>query len=162
MWQSETFKAIARTEESRKLREEQIQTMTVDMFKNLSETFPVVFGKMASLGSFYEQVMQPASKLAIKLRASCSTYGFCFPGAAFEKFEPVTTTMLKDHCMIDVKTRMTLKPNTGVVADKNGVFGKCIIMLEPGLYRVNKGKEHSILRQDAILIELDHPITKRK
>ena len=162
MWRSETVKAIARTEESRKLREEQIQAMTVNMFKYLSETFPVVFGNLANMGSFYEQVMQPASKLATKLRASCSTYGFYFAGAAFEKFEPLTTTMLKDHCMIDVKTRMTLKPNTGVVADKNGVFGKCIIMLEPALYRVNKGKEHSILRQGVFLIELDHPITKRK
>ena len=62
--------------------------------------------------------------------------------------------------MIDIKTRMTLKPNTGVVADKNGVFGKCVIMLEPVLYRVNEGKKDSTLRQGAFLVELDHPITK--
>ena len=57
---------------------------------------------------------------------------------------------------------MTLKPNTVVVADQNGVFGKFIIMLEPTLYRVNMGKKDSILRQDVFLVELDHPITKRR
>ena len=57
---------------------------------------------------------------------------------------------------------MTLKPTTGVVADKNGVFGKCIIMLEPQLYRINKGKEDSTLRQGVYLVQLDHPIAKRK
>ena len=120
--------------------------MTVNMFKYLSETFPVVFGNPGSMERFHEQVMQPASKLATKLRGSCSTYRFYIPEAPFQKFQPFTTDMLKDNCMIDVKTRMTLKPNTGVVSDKNGVFGKCVIMLEPILYRVNKGKKDSTLR----------------
>ena len=160
-WRSETLKAIARTEESRKLQEQEIQAMTVNMFKYLSETFPVVFGNPESMQRFHEQVMQPALKLATTLRGSCSTYRFSIAQAPFQKFEPLTTNMLKDNCMIDVKTRIHLKPNTGVVADKNDVFGRCIIMLEPVLYRVNKGKEDSTLRQGAFLVELDHPIAKR-
>ena len=161
-WRSETLKAITRTEESQKLQEKQIQAMTMDMFASLSETFPVVFGDMESMNRFHEQVMQPASKLAITLQGSCSIYCFHITKAPFSKFKPLTTNRIKNNCMIDVKTRMTIKPNTGVVADESGVFGKFIMMLEPGLYRVNKGKEDSTLRQPVYLVELDHPITKRK
>ncbi len=161
-WRSETLKAIARTEESQKLQEKQIEAMTMDMFRSLSQTFPVVFGNWDSMKRFHEQVMEPASKLAVMLRGSCSAYWFHITEAPFLNFKPLTTNQIKANCMIDVKTRMTLKPNTGVVADKNGVFGKCIIMLEPTLYRVNKGKEDSELRQGVFLVELDHPITKRK
>ena len=161
-WRSETLKAITRTEESQKLQEEQIQAMTMDMFESLSETFPVVFGDLERMKRFQDQVMQPASKLAITLRGSCSTYCFHITGTPFPRFKPLTTNRIRDECMIDVKTRMTLKPNTGVVADESGVFGKFIMMLEPGLYRVNKGKEDSTLRRGVFLVELDHPITKRK
>ena len=161
-WRSETLKAITRTEESQKLQEQQIQAMTMDMFESLSETFPVVFGNLESMNTFYEQVMQPALKLAITLQGACSTYCFDIAESPFTKFKPLTTDQIKDHCMIDIKTRMTLKPNAGVVADENGVFGRCIMMLEPGLYRINKGKEDSTLRQRVYLVELDHPIRKRK
>ncbi len=136
--------------------------MTMDMFESLSKTFPVVFGNWESMKRFHELVMQPASKLAITLQGSCSTYWFRLAEAPFQEFRPLTTDLIKDYRMIDIKTRMTLKPNTGVVADKNDVFGKCIIMLEPILYRANKGREDSTLRQGVFLVELDHPITKSK
>ena len=144
------------------MQEKQIQAITMDMFESLSETLPVVFGNLESMDRFHEQIMQPASKLATTLRASCSTYRFQIAEAPFPNFKPVTTNFIKTNSMIDVKTRMTLKPNTSVVADENGVFGKCIMMLEPTLYRVSKDKRNSKLRQGAYLVELDHPITKRK
>ncbi|KAK0514032.1 hypothetical protein JMJ35_003754 [Cladonia borealis] len=161
-WRSETFKAIARTEESQQLREKQIQAMTMSMSESFSETFPVVFGNSERMERFHIQVMEPASKLATTLRESCSTYWFHITETPFLEFKPLTANQIKSNCMVDIKTRMTLKPNTGVVADKNGVCGKCIIMLEPVLYRVNEGKKDSTLRKGAFLVELDHPITKRK
>ena len=134
----------------------------MDMFESLSETLPIVFGNPESMKRFHKQIMQPASKLATTLQASCSNYCFQIAEAPFPKFDPLTTNHIQSNGMIDVKTRMTLKPNTGVVADDNGVIGKFIMMLEPGLYRVNKGKEDSTLRQGVFLVELHHPITKRK
>ena len=136
--------------------------MTMDMFESLSGTLPIVFGNPESMKRFHEQIMQPASKLATTLRASCSTYWFQIAETPFPKFNPLTTNLIRTNRMIDLKTRMTLKPNAGLVADENGVFGKLIMMLEPGLYRVNKGKEDSTLRPCVYLVELDHPITKRK
>ena len=136
--------------------------MTKDLFKSLSVIFPVVFGDLESMKRFHVQVMQPASKFAITLQGSCSNYWFGITEYLLQDFRPLTTDMIKDYRMIDFKTRMPLKPNTGVVADKNGVFGKCIIQLEPQLYRINTGKEPYVLRQGVYLVELDHPITKCK
>lgn len=135
--------------------------MTMDMFESLSETLPVVFGNPESMKRFHEQIMQPASKLATILQASCSTYCFQIAEVPFPNFKPLTTDHIKGNGMIDIRTRMTLKPNAVVVADDNGVFAKCIMMLEPELYRVNKDKMDSKLRQGMYLVELDHPITKR-
>ena len=106
--------------------------------------------------------MQPASKLATTLQASCSDYWFQIDEAPFAKSEPLKLNHIHSNVMIDVKTRVSLKPNTGVVADDNGVLGKCIMMLEPELYRINKEKGDSILRQGVYLVKLDHSITKRK
>ena len=136
--------------------------MTIDMFESLSETFPIVFGNWEGMDRFYVQVMEPAAKLATTLRGSCSTYLFHISEIPFPKFKPLTIDLIKNNRVIDAKTTMTLKPNSGMVADKYGVFGKCIIMLEPVLYRVNKGKEDSTLRQALYLVQLDHPLAKGK
>lgn len=134
--------------------------MTLDMFESLSETFPIVFGNSEAMNRFRVQVMEPASKLATTLRGSCSTYLFQIAKSPFPKFNSLTMNLIRNNCMIDAKTRMTLKPNTGMVADKHGVLGKCIIMLEPELYRVNEDKEDSKLRRGTYLVGLDHPIAK--
>ena len=112
--------------------------------------------------TFHEQVMEPASKLATKIRTSSSVYTFQLNKIPFPNWKPLTSILAKNNSIIDVKTGKTLKPNTHVILDKDGVTGRYIIMLEPTLYRVNTGQEDLMLRQGVYLAEFDHPITKHK
>ncbi len=73
--------------------------------------------------------------------------------------KPVTTDLLKVFRIIDSKSERELKPNSAVIADENGIIGKFILCLEPGLYRQIKGKK-TTLHQEMFLVELNHPLPK--
>lgn len=104
--------------------------------------------------------MVPAAKLAATIRMSTSDYVFSIPRAPLTKFMPATTDMLKTHKMIDYKSGRQLKPDSAVVADEDGMIGDLILSLEPGLYRVIKGKK-TTLHQELFFVVLHHPLGKR-
>lgn len=63
--------------------------------------------------------------------------------------------------MIDIKTEKWLKPDSAVVADRQGIIGDFIVGLEPGLYRIKRDKQEAVLRQPTYLVDLRHPVGKR-
>ena len=42
-WRSETFKALGKTDERKKMRNEQIHGMKDNLFRDLSKTLPILF-----------------------------------------------------------------------------------------------------------------------
>lgn len=91
---------------------------------------------------------------------STSDYVFPIPKSRGTKVKPAIKDFLEVHKMVDSKSGRQLKPDSAVVADKDGSIGKIIICLEPGLHRVVKGKE-TTLRPAMYLVELNHPLGKR-
>ena len=94
------------------------------------------------------------------MRISTSDYAVHIPKLLVTKFKPATMDMLKMTKMLDSKSGKHLKPDSAVVADKDGVIGKFILGLEAELCCVAKGKE-TMLYQGTILVELFHPLGKR-
>lgn len=119
-----------------------------------------MFSGRETHATFYDQVLFPAVKLANTIRMSTSDYVFSIPRSPLTKFMPATKDMLKTHKMIDYKSGRQLKPDSPVVADQDGTIGNFILSLEPGLYRVVKGKK-TTLHQELFLVELHHPLGKR-
>lgn len=159
-WRSETLKGIAATSKCKQMREEQVQIITTQMFETLSQIFPIMFGNSESRLRFYGQVMGPAAKFATQLRVSSSMYKLALGNDPFSNWLPLTPKFLKLYALVDIKTRGTLKPNSTVSTDREGVFGKIVILLEPGLYRHLNGGEEIELRQQAFLVDLHHPLKK--
>ena len=104
--------------------------------------------------------MRPAAKLAAEIQTSASNYNFSIPESPLTNFKPVMADYLNSVKMVDIKSGRHLKPDSAVLGDKDGILGKIIICLEPGLYRAIKGKE-TTLRQALYLVELNHPLGKR-
>ena len=121
---------------------------------------PVLFSGPESHATFYDQVLFPAVKLANSMKMSTSEYVVTIPQLLVTRFKPVTIDMLEKSKMLDSKSGKHLKPDSAVVADKDGAIGNFIIGLEPELCRVAKGKE-TMLYPGTILVELFHPLEKR-
>ena len=134
--------------------------LSSNLFTRLSRDLPVLFSGSQTRATFYDQVLLPAVKLANAIRMSTSDYVVWIPESLITSFKPVTIDKLKSCKIIDFKSGKQLKPDSAVVADKDGIIGKIIICLEPCLYRVTKGKK-TTLHQEKILVELCHPLGKR-
>ena len=138
----------------------QAQDLNSRLFKELSEALPILFSGMQTHATFYEQVLFPAVKLANTVRMSTSDYVLSNPKLPVTTHEPIITDLLKVHKVLDFESGRHLKPDSAVVADKDGVIGDFVLCLEPGLSRVIKGKE-TTLRQAIFLVKLNHPLGKR-
>lgn len=142
----------------------QLSSILETIFQDLSETFPVVFGRPEGKKQFYKQVLLPAAKLANAIHTSSTNYVFDMPCDPYRKWSPLSVPLLQNpkHTFIDVNTRKTLKPQNQVVADKHGILGNVILPLHPGLYRQNLGKDETLLRRGSYLVELHRPLGKRQ
>lgn len=134
--------------------------MNEQLFKELGWIFPKLFARRNSMTRFYQQVLQPAAKVAMTIRTSASTYTYSMAGNPFHTWVPLGVRHMTTHRMLDVKNGSYLKPNAAVVADKDGIIGKFIIPLEPGLYRIKEGKDKTTLLPVMYLVELNHPVAK--
>ena len=161
-WRSETLKALTATPEREELHTKQVRRMAKYMFESLSQTFPKLFGNPGCCERFYHQVMISAAKLGSKIQTSSSIYKLQMAENPAARFGKLKTEFIKQYSLLDNWTRITLKSTSAVVADEEGVFGQIVIPLEPGLYRVNQGKEDTTLRKEVYLVELDEPLVKRK
>lgn len=121
----------------------------------------MVFSGRERTRTFYVQVMLPAVKLAAKIQTSASDYELgVLPVSHLTTFEPLITDHLKLYKMFDIKSGKHLKPDCAVVADTDGVIGRIVMLLEPGLDRRIDGKKKMLL-QPMFLVELNHPLEKR-
>ncbi|KAL2047888.1 hypothetical protein ABVK25_011219 [Lepraria finkii] len=71
-WRSETIKALGKTDECKKMRNEQIQGMKDTLFRDVS----ILFTRRETSIRFYLQVLVPAAKLATTIQTSASKYAF--------------------------------------------------------------------------------------
>lgn len=136
-----------------------------EIFRALEQIFPIVRGQGDSLMRLFQKVVTPAIKLAMDMQVSCARYRF-YPDM-LEEMEldlgKVRIGVLKQTGMIDVKTRKTLRLDSPVVADEQGYIGRVLFVVEPELVRRNNGPEkNTYLRQSTYLLQLDHPLEKRK
>lgn len=77
-------------------------------------------------------------------------------------YEPVTVKFLNDIISVDVETRMTLKPDSPVVADCDGLIGIPLLLVEPFLKRQDKLERKEImLRKTTFLVKLFSPLAMR-
>ena len=129
------------------------------MFKELVKALPALFTGPQAHATFNEQVMMPTVNLA-NLMGMSSTYGFTITESPLTRFKSATQDLLKVHRMVDSGSGRPITPDSSVVVDKDGTFGKLILCLEPGLYRQRKGKE-TLLQQETFLVELHQPLPKR-
>ena len=121
---------------------------------------PVLFSGAQAEATFYDQVLLPTVKLANTIRMPTSDYVVSIQESLVTRYKPVTIDMLKMCKMVDSKSGKHLKPDSAVIADKDGVIGKTVIYLVPGLYRVTKG-QRTTLHHETLLVELCHPLGKR-
>ena len=94
------------------------------------------------------------------MKASTSDYGVWIPESPVTKFKPVTIDSLKKCKVVDSKNGKHLKPDSAVVADKDGAIANIIICLEPCLSRKTKDEE-IVLQQGTVLVKLFHPLGPR-
>ena len=135
--------------------------MNSQLFQELGMTFPILFAPSDSMIRFYQQVLKVAANVATKIRTSASTYTYSMANTPFRRWGSVGLRHMKTHKLLDMKDGSYLKPNAAVVADEQGIFGKFILPLEPGLYRTKKGGDETTLRPVTYLVELTHPVAKR-
>ena len=159
-WRSETLSAISKTEDCLEHGNKQAHDLNSRLFRELSKALPFVFFSKEAHVTFFEQVLVPAIQLASEIRKSSSEYAFSMPESPTTIFKPCTIDLLEVHKMVDSMSGKQVKPDSAVVANEDGVIGKCMICLEPSFSRVNDGKE-TTLRQDTFLVKLDQPMGKR-
>ena len=161
-WRSETLNALAASNVFRKSRDEGLQRLTTYLLGALSKTFPIVNRQRESMMKLYRQVILPAAELAVKIQVSVSIYEFQ-PSLARHPLMQFRVDMqhLLFNQFIDITTNKTLKPNSGVIADKDGWIGEAWMYLEPGLVRLDPGKKDTELRKPIYLVGLYEPVDKR-
>ena len=112
----------------------------------------------------HEEVVLPAVKLSLAIKHSSTQYEFSPRVTSFPSFtnEPVVLEHLSCLTTIDVSSRKTLKPHSPVIVLEDGNIGRTILLLEPGLCRINREAEgNKSLRHPVCLIELAKPMKKQ-
>lgn len=135
--------------------------MTGRLFKELSKTLPILFGRPQMQYSFCTQISQPAVNLASTIQESTTRYEWSWPKYMLRKMKPLDKAILKNHKMIDMKTGKCLKPDSLVVADQQWIMANPVLKIEPGLYRVDGNGQRNVLRQGTIIANPESPFEKR-
>ena len=160
-WRSETFQALAAIPEQSEFQQSQAQYINDQLFDELSQVFPNLFHQQSKI-SFLQKVTVPAANLAIAIRGSTTKYAFDLPRDLSMQLRPALEEDVKKFRLVESKTFKHLKPSSIVVANKGGQIGDSIIVFEPALSRVDRDGNQNILVPEMILVELFHPLGKRK
>lgn len=135
--------------------------MNNDLFHKLAQTFPKLFTRGTSMDNLFQQVTWPACNLAVTILGSLSTYT-CWewktPHTEFANAHHLDSKAFK---LVELTTGRYLKPDSAVVASKNGDIGEFILGLEPNLVRVNEKGERMLLQPMTLLVKLFEPIGKQ-
>ena len=161
MWRSETLQALAAITEQVYLKQRQASYINDRLFDELGEVFPFLFHQQKKT-TFFQKVTLPAANLAVAIRGSTTTYSFVPPEGPNEKLKAAQKQDLKEYRLVDIKTAKHLKPSSMVVADGDGGIGDAIMIFEPALFRIDRDGKETVLLPQMILVELSHPLGKRK
>ena len=139
-----------------------LKKMTDTIIQALATTFPILFSDRASKDRFHVEVIVPAGDLATKFQTSTTKYIVRLPRDPFAKLKPVTVTHLTDWVCIDRMTSKRVKSSNSLTLNIQGNVGEIILPLEPSLVRIAATGERTIIRKQACMIELYHPLAKRQ
>ena len=156
IWRAETFSALGATQEYKDLRETQSIRWTRRLFKDLSASFPNLFGPEEVMKRFHDQVTIPATALVSRLQGLASPYRLGMVEKNMLNCQRIAKNDLSKIIAIDLETGRTLKPGSAIISDREGVIGDLLLSLEPSLHRVNEGMSETDLRQETWLVRLDH------
>lgn len=161
-WRSETLKALSATSECINARGKKVKDINDLLYRDLGKIFPLLFSHQADRAiSFYDQIMVPAAKLAVKIQTCAIPYVFSIRKSPLCNFMPLILEHLTMFRLTEYRTGKLLKPDSAVVPDDRGVIGRFIMLLEPSLHRVNGKGDVTMLRLATFLVELNHPVGKR-
>ena len=133
------------------------------LIHDLSKIFPkLVRDQKKASRKVKEAVIIPAMDLAIQMQTAISRYRFHLPSWKVRKCPSISKQFLQKHRCLDVHTRGMLTTKNPALADRTGEIGKAILVIEPGLKRIDENGKILELRPTELLIRLDSDVQGSK
>ena len=155
MWRGETLSALAATQASTDLKDEQNWQVTANLFEILSTIFPNLHGKVGASWGLHKHVTLPAMAIVSKLQGLASTLTLDMASEDSLDNGRISMKELENVRAIDLKTGKRVKQGSAIVGDLNGAIGDFFLTLEPGLRLVREGGSAIELRKGTWLVRLD-------
>lgn len=155
--------SIAASSEFAKMHAEKCGGVATKVFYKIQVFFPIIKDNHKSLATFFEKVIGPSIVLAQAIQTSPTLYTFwpSMTSSTIGKRWLVPKNELGLMRIIDAKTGKTLKADSPIMENNNGLIGEQIALLTPALYRCTPGEKSMRLTQEVVLIELYHPLGRR-
>lgn len=163
-WKAETLTAIAASVEYKQDRAEATNKLRISLITAVASVLPGVVESEPSQKNLFEKVIEPAVDLAVKIQTSAAEYRFN-PRIAMKGQlgrRSVTSSDIPDFKIVDIKSGKHLRADSQVVPDNNGRIGDRLLILTPALVRCRPGSRSVRLSQEAILVELNSPLGRRR
>ncbi|KAL8945800.1 MAG: hypothetical protein Q9222_007711 [Ikaeria aurantiellina] len=163
-WRSDTLSALSTSGKLQRSRRNASHEIVQEVLDTVEPFFPSIRNTKGTVQRLLEKVVNPAVALATMIQTSSTKYKF-FPDITSRNLLS-TYTLNKDDLsiakLIDVSTRRTLKVDSPFQADEQGQIGTQIMLLAPGLYRINTSTAPLPLVKEIKLIELFKPLGRRR
>lgn len=143
-------------------RKMMLSKFTADLFHSLQDIFPWLGGEPESKKQLHRDISKHAAQLESSIHLSSTKYRFEYMADVLEyPYNPVTAKLLADIAWVDVETRKTLKPDSPVIPDCQGLIGTPLLLIEPFLIRQDhEERKNLMLRKSKILIKLYAPLAR--
>ena len=172
-WRSEALNAICATPEFALRQKEAARENTQEAVEFLRPLLPNL--KKDAMAVFHSEITETAIKFASTMRRSSAYYHFVFrlsPNSHVSQLSnrpslpspgkgvPLLPSDLVKVNVLDMESRMTLKPNMALNINKDGSIGRTILIIHPALYR-RTSTEEILLRKQVVLTELPKTFERR-
>ena len=172
-WRSEALNAICATPEFALRQKEAARENTQEAVEFLQPLLPNL--KKDAMAVFHSEITETAIKFASTMRRSSAYYHFVFrlgPNSHVSQLSnrpslpspgkgiPLLLSDLDKVNVLDMESRVTLKPNMALNKNKDGSIGRTIMIIHPALYR-RTATEEILLRKQLVLTELPKTFERR-
>ncbi|KAK3178858.1 hypothetical protein OEA41_000995 [Lepraria neglecta] len=169
----EALNAICATPEFALRQKEAARENTQEAVEFLQPLLPNL--KKDAMAVFHSEITETAIKFASTMRRSSAYYHFVFrlgPNSHVSQLSnrpslpspgkgvPLFPSDLDKVNVLDMESRMTLKPNMALNINKDGSIGRTILIIHPALYR-RAATEEILLRKQVALTELPKTFERR-
>ncbi|KAL9031250.1 MAG: hypothetical protein Q9196_000718 [Gyalolechia fulgens] len=105
---------------------------------------------------FEERVLRPAVDLAVAMKTSITLYSFSnyLTHESRLKQVPLPSFALQGYRMINIDTRETLRAEKASKLDNDGVVGYQVLLLAPGLHRLDSRTPAKRLTPDVVCVKV--------